>query len=123
MQYKTLITIQPALNRLFEALAGCLPVELDTEQLTHLLSNSREDTTSPANYTLSGSGHVVLRAVVDASKPESESTWLYIDGNRRNLKTARGVCEAWATAYGEGASCREPAESQAIFERGLAEIG
>lgn len=118
MQYKTSLVIQPHLNRLFEALADRLPVQLDADQIA-LLQQDLKDITSPATYSLSASGHVVIRAEVEPSETRAAS--LFFDGNRRNMKVVRQVCEAWTNAFDKGANA--PDVSLTIFEGALAEMG
>lgn len=120
MQYRTLITIQPAVRHLVDALAEWLPLEVDAAEMTRLLEDPAADAMEAKQYQLSASGHVSLRADVDECEPES--AWLQFDGNRRNLKAARKLVETFKLAYGPGASHREPEESLTIFRARLVDI-
>lgn len=117
MQYRTSITIQPAVQHLVDALAEWLPLEVEASEVTALLE---DHATGSERYQLSGAGHVLLRADVDEN--ERESAWLQFDGNRRNISAARKVVDAFKSAYETGASSGDSDELLASFRAGLVDV-
>lgn len=121
MRYQTVIALSGPVDRLFEALVSRLPVELDATQVTHILAEGDDSAPLGTSHILSTVGHVRIEAIIGPEALGSAS--LLIDGNRRNVKIAQQVCEAWAAVFGEGADASDADASQALFEQALDAVG